>query len=429
MVYFLARPIARFVLRYYYRHLDVSGLEHIPAKGPVIFAANHPTAFIEPCLLACFQRRPLFFLARGDLFKNGFFSFLLGLVRILPVYRIQDGGYSRLKDNFATFQACFQTLSIGKAIMILAEGRTIHEKRLRPLRKGTARIALGALQNDPRLKDVTIIPVGVHFNHAAQVRGQVHIEFGHPMSTAEFMPIYRQQENQGVNALTDALRERLEQLVVHVPTQAQDSLAEAAFELDRSEHREQLRSGISHDGQQFARIRALAFLLPQVAPLADFYFNRLTQFGLKDPAVAGVYQKDLRLGWTGWLKALLASILLLFWWPLWWVAETIAGTVIRQVEFYSPIRFGICALGMVFYLLLWLLLIWSTISCPPIGFILLGYLLVAMLTVDWSIRQWERVGRWRAARKAWRLIPPERTFMKEARQAALAELGIQSPKK
>lgn len=429
MIYFLARPIARFVLRYYYRHLDVSGLENIPPTGAVIFAANHPTAFIEPCLVACFQRRPLYFLARGDLFKNGLFKFLLGLVRILPVYRIQDGGYSKLRDNFTTFQACHQALSAGKAIMILAEGRCIHEKRLRPLRKGTARIALGALQDDPTLQEVPIIPVGVHFNHAERVRGQVHLEFGKALSAAEFMPTYQAQENQGVNALTEALRERLEKLVVHVPSQEQDNLAEAAFELDRSEHGEQLRYGISHDGLQFDRLRALAFALPQVGPHTHYYFNRLLQFGLEDPAVAGRYEKDLRLGWSGWLPAFLAALLLLFWLPLWWVAEIISATVIRQIEFYSPIRFGICALGMVLYLVLWLTTAWLTIDIGGLGYFLLGYALLSMLTVDWSIRQWERVKRWRAARRVWRLIPPERTFIQQARQAALAELPIASPKK
>lgn len=426
MVYFLARPLARFVLRYYYRHLDVSGLENIPAKGAVIFAANHPTAFIEPCILACFQPRSLHFLARGDLFKNRFFSFLLGLVRILPVYRIQDGGYSKLKDNYATFKACFSTLSKQQAIMILAEGRCIHEKRLRPLRKGTGRIALGAMVNDPKLKEVHIIPVGVHFNQAENVRGQVHVEFGEPMLASKFLPTYQQQENKGVNELTEALRQRLEQLVVQVPSQEQDALAEAAFELDRTEHKEQLRYGLSHNGQQFARVRSIAFALPQVeqSPATLSYFLRLQQFGLQDGAVAGLYKGDRKLGLSGWLQALLASLLLLFWWPIWWLAESIAGTVIRQIEFYSPIRFGVCALLLIFYPLLWFLTAFLCWNCGLWGYGMLAYALLSLVTVRWQIRQWERVGRWYADRRAWRLIPQERTFMQQARKAALKEMGM-----
>jgi 1-acyl-sn-glycerol-3-phosphate acyltransferase len=44
MVYHLVRPVARYVLRYYYRNIDLTGLENIPADAPVILAVNHPTA-------------------------------------------------------------------------------------------------------------------------------------------------------------------------------------------------------------------------------------------------------------------------------------------------------------------------------------------------------------------------------------------------
>jgi len=170
MVYHLVRPVARYVLRYYYRNIDLTGLENIPPDAAVVLAANHPTAFIEPCILACFQPRTLWFLARGNLFKNVFYNNLLAAVHILPVFRLEDGGYGRLKDNFGTFEACFRALSQGKAIMNLAEGRCIHEKALRPLRKGTARLALGAMQRDATLKEVYSVPVGCNFTHPDRVR-------------------------------------------------------------------------------------------------------------------------------------------------------------------------------------------------------------------------------------------------------------------
>jgi len=194
MLYYLVRPVARYVLRYYYRNIDLTGLENIPQNAAVILAANHPTAFIEPCILACFQPRTLWFLARGNLFKNRLYNAFLAAVHILPVFRLEDGGYSRLKDNFSTFDACFRALSKGKAIMNLAEGRCIHEKALRPIRKGTARLALGAMQRDSTLKEVYIVPVGCNFTHPDRVRDQVMIRFGEPILTSAFMDEFRRSE-------------------------------------------------------------------------------------------------------------------------------------------------------------------------------------------------------------------------------------------
>lgn len=450
MFYHLARPIARYVLRYYYRHLDISGLEHIPARGPVIFASNHPTAFIEPCLLACFQPRILYFLARGDLFTTGFFKFLLASVNILPVFRLKDGGYGRLKDNFSTFDACYKRLSKGGAIMILAEGSTIHEKRLRPLRKGTGRIALGALKQDPSLKDVTIIPVGVHFNKAERLRGQVMIEFGKPMSARDHFVSYEENANQGVANLTDALRLELSKLVVQVPHIEQDGLAEAMFELDRSNHREQIKYGISHDGEQLARVRALGKGLPclqalgrqaQVgASIADedaaidqkmgsrvfTYFNRLHQYGLEDAAVAGVFKKDYKLGFSAFLQAFLAVPILLFWLPVWLLAEWIAASFIKPVEFYSPVRFGVVSVGSMLYVPLWLgvaALCAFGYSAMITASVITVYVGLSIYGLRWAIRTCERIWRWRAARRYRRLIPPEKKIMDAARQSAVEEVA------
>ncbi|MEL6973183.1 MAG: hypothetical protein AAFO02_23670, partial [Bacteroidota bacterium] len=70
MLYAAVRPIATVGLKYYFRRIDLANAERIPKNAAVILAANHPTTFIEPCVLACFLEEPLNFLARGDFFKN-----------------------------------------------------------------------------------------------------------------------------------------------------------------------------------------------------------------------------------------------------------------------------------------------------------------------------------------------------------------------
>lgn len=403
MLYYLVRPVARYVLRYYYRNIDLTGLENIPRNAAVILAANHPTAFIEPCILACFQPRTLWFLARGNLFKNAFFNSLLAAVHILPVFRIEDGGYGKLKNNFSTFDACFRALSQGKAIMNLAEGRCIHEKALRPMRKGTARLALGAMQRDPTLREVYIVPVGCNFTHADRVRDQVLIRCGEPILASEFMDEFRDNEATAIKNLTSHLRARLSPLVVQFADRDRAALGEARLELDRARYNAGLVYGITYDGKQLDRELEIAAETPAENSNLTHFFNRLDRQGVRVGAVAGarrvVKQSPV------WLRSLLAILLQLPQLPLWLLAEYIGSSQPKHVEFYSPVRFAVVAGGtFLLYPLLLLFLPWP----------LKIWLVVALLTVNWSVHQWENLQRWYQRRKVERMVNVERKGLADA---------------
>lgn len=397
MIYHLVRPVALYVLRYYYRNIDLTGLENIPQNAAVVLAANHPTAFIEPCILACFQPRTLWFLARGNLFKNTFYKSLLAAVHILPVFRLEDGGYGRLKDNFGTFEACFQALSQGKAIMNLAEGRCIHEKALRPLRKGTARLALGAMQRDTTLKEVYIVPVGCNFTHADRVRDQVMIRFGEPILTSEFMDEFRGNQAVAIKNLTSHLRSRLSPLVVQFPDRQRAAIGEARLELDRARHNANIVYGITHDGSQLDRELELAKNTPVEDPQLTRLFNRLGRQGVHVGAAAGarrvVKQSPV------WLRSLIAVILQLPQIPLWLLAEFLGSSQPKHIEFYSPVRFAVVTGGtFLLYPLLLLFLPWP----------LKLWLVVSLLTVRWSTHQWDNLRAWYHRRKMERMVDVER---------------------
>ena len=52
-----------------YFRMSRIGREHIPARGPVIVAANH-RSFLDPFVIATMARRPMYYVAKKEVFSN-----------------------------------------------------------------------------------------------------------------------------------------------------------------------------------------------------------------------------------------------------------------------------------------------------------------------------------------------------------------------
>ncbi|MEK7253838.1 MAG: 1-acyl-sn-glycerol-3-phosphate acyltransferase, partial [Bacteroidota bacterium] len=215
MLYQLTKPFAKLTLAVYFRKIYLSNLDVIPKDKPVIFAANHPTAFIEPCLLACWLDRRLHFLARGDLYLKPWLRRLYDTYGLIPIFRLDDAGYGKLKFNFGSFDRVYNAFKEKKAVMILAEGRTKHEKRLRPIMKGTARLVFGAMEKYGDL-DIHIVPTAVNYTNPDQFRSVAMIDFGAPIRASEYLEIYREHPFKAVTQLTREISKRLGERVIHV---------------------------------------------------------------------------------------------------------------------------------------------------------------------------------------------------------------------
>ena len=136
--------ILRFAMRIYFRHVEVVGLEHVPRKSPVIFVLNHPNALVDPAFLLCLAPRRISFLAKSPLFRMPILGYFVRALDCLPVYRQQDEGED-VSRNREMFVAARKLLARGGTIGICPEGVSHDEPRLRPIKTGAARIALGAV--------------------------------------------------------------------------------------------------------------------------------------------------------------------------------------------------------------------------------------------------------------------------------------------
>jgi glycerol-3-phosphate dehydrogenase (NAD(P)+) len=132
LMYWIVRGVLQPFFHLYFR-LSRIGREHIPAQGPVILASNH-RSFLDPFIIATVARRPLYYVAKEELFRNRFLGWLLNNLGAFPVRRGE--GDSDMVDTARAI------LDRGDAVLIFAEGTRIRPGALGRPRRGVGRLAL-----------------------------------------------------------------------------------------------------------------------------------------------------------------------------------------------------------------------------------------------------------------------------------------------
>ncbi len=338
MLYRIVRPLAKIALRLTYRKIYFTHPERIPKDKPVILAVNHPTIFLEPCLLACFLPTSLYFLARGNLFNKPIYRKMLNSLHLIPIFRLKDGGYEKLKDNFSTFDYCSQALSERKHILIMAEGSCIQEKRLRPIKKGPARLAFGTFEKYGDL-DIHIVPVGVNYTYPDAWRSEVMFEFAEPIKVSEYQKIYQEDPNEAIRKISLTLRDRLEKVVIIIDKKDDEALVEHLFVVDRNNSPQPIFPVLSNENHRLQSEIRIANKVNQMSAekklilntKANDYFNKIRENKVSDFAVANYdyYTLDrsiiLFIGFVPFLIGYLFNYLPIF------LAEKV-GEPIKDIE-------------------------------------------------------------------------------------------------
>lgn len=210
MFFFLLKAYARLALPLYCRQIKINKPEWLRSGGPLLIAANHPQSFLDGIVLTTLFQNPIFTLARGDAFRQKKWDRLLRALHLLPVYRTSEG-VQNLSHNYTTFAACETVFARDGIVMIFSEGRCINEWHLRPLKKGTARLAISAWEKG---LDVTVLPLGFNYSSFRSWGKTVHLNFGAPLDKSEII----NEENEGRQLLrfNEQLEKQLRQLVYEI---------------------------------------------------------------------------------------------------------------------------------------------------------------------------------------------------------------------
>lgn len=210
MLYQLLKTPAAIGFWLYCRQLRSNNKAALNYEGPLLIACNHPNSFLDAIVIASVFNRPVYSLARGDAFKKPFIAKLLRSLNMFPVYRTSEG-VENMEHNYSTFDSCKQIFKKNGIVLIFSEGRCINEWHLRPLKKGTARLALSSWDDGIDLK---ILPAGLNYQSFASYDKNIHLLFGNIISKADV----DQQNGFGKSVLSfnELLRKELQPLVYEI---------------------------------------------------------------------------------------------------------------------------------------------------------------------------------------------------------------------
>ena len=182
MLYSLLKVIVRLAARIFCRKIIINNPELLKEKGPMILACSHPNSFLDAVLMDILFEQPVWSLTRGDAFLNKRITRLFYKLKMLPVYRPSEG-VENLSENYKTFDACIELFKQGEIVLIFSEGLCVNEWHLRPLKKGTARLAYKCQQENIPLK---ILPVGINYSSFKRFGKNLFVNFGTIFTANDF---------------------------------------------------------------------------------------------------------------------------------------------------------------------------------------------------------------------------------------------------
>lgn len=433
--------MCRWLLRIFFRSVEVIGQDRIPSQGLLLFALNHHNALIDPLFLICLPGRRVSFLSKEPLFRMPVVGWFVRAFESIPVYRSQDGADPQ--KNRAMLEAARRMLRRGNAVALFPEGTSHSDPHLRPLRTGAARLALStqAVSSEP----VYVVPAAILYEEKQTFRSRAVLNFGQALAVpAVTLDAHNEPDRDSTRAFTEQIQhgilallptaqtreglvlgeiaERILSVAVldareHCPTAVKllNSTAPSPRAGSRLAHRMARRTELIDAYQHLIQEhpQQVGSLVGRISQLSE----RLAQLGLAVDVTSATSRPSARGDRMGLLLATLAPWALLgflafspAYYGVRWIAARYSG---GETDIVATVKL---IAGMLLFPLSWALLVGL---CAGLLGARSAYLLGSLLIVAAfaALRFWDILGAWLHQRRVF--MPPQ------ALPAQFAELRVQ----
>ncbi|MDR1122936.1 MAG: 1-acyl-sn-glycerol-3-phosphate acyltransferase [Endomicrobium sp.] len=162
-LFLFGRQMFRIMFKLFYRYY-IEGSQNILNTGGAIIAPNH-ISFFDPSLTGAAMKRPLYFMAKKELFDIPVFGWTIKKTNAFPVKRgVQD---------MSAVRYAFYLLKKGRLLLMFPEGTRSRDGKLGKARAGVGMVACNA--------QVPLIPVKIENTNMMLKFKRIKIKYGKPI--------------------------------------------------------------------------------------------------------------------------------------------------------------------------------------------------------------------------------------------------------
>jgi len=215
LAYEILRAFVRFLFKRFYKEVKSIGNHNIPNGKPMIFAANHQNALMDPLAIIFTNPNQTVFLTRADIFDNPILLKIFSFFKMLPVYRIKDGADS-LKNNERIFNKSVEILEAKMSVALFPEASHTDKRHLKTLKKAVPRIAFMAEEKNDFNLDLQIVPVGIYYENYVHTNSRLFINYGKPLDLKPFREMAIENKQKAYIAFKNKLEDTIKELIIHI---------------------------------------------------------------------------------------------------------------------------------------------------------------------------------------------------------------------
>ncbi len=318
--------------------------------GRTFFACNHASSFMDPLIPASINKPIVHFMTRADIYQ-GIVKHLFYHAHMIPIYRQHDGeGHN--EKNEEIFQIVAREVKRGKNILVFAEGFTDDEfvRRLKPIKKGIARMAFFALEDMQWKEKVYIQAMGINYTDPGVFRSEVLMNYGDKICLNDYEEAYKQNPNRVIKEITQWVEQNMRKQITHVEQLEYCTLHENIMRLTRKgmnpknsdfsiplEDRVKYSQNLAHwiNAQPEERLEQLK--IPIEAYFQDLESARLTEEDVYEFSQAGKVTNTKLVLYNVFL-APFALLGLLHGWISWFVIKPKIEKAFKRKVFWSSVK-------------------------------------------------------------------------------------------
>ncbi|MBD3637387.1 MAG: 1-acyl-sn-glycerol-3-phosphate acyltransferase [Crocinitomicaceae bacterium] len=203
-------------------------------KSQTIYVSNHPSAFLDPLIVASVGRPIVFFMTRSDVFKD-WLKPVTWACQMVPIYRADQDGSGTYDKNQKVFKDIQKVLRRRGNLIMFGEGYTdnVFIRSLKPLKKGPPRIGFGTMEATNWELDIKIQAVGINYANPDVFRSDVVISWGDPIRLKDYEELYKENPSKTILQLMRRVEKEIQENITYIEDKTKAPFHERLMVLTR----------------------------------------------------------------------------------------------------------------------------------------------------------------------------------------------------